>query len=228
MFYISGVVCQLVHGVVQASQDVRRVGLALRVGLSGNGVVDGCAGRGDGVDAGPENAQVLHDGDRHLGHVTQGVQPGVDQHGGEHLCLFAGVLHDPAHLHLDLSGREVGFTPVLQALLSVREPLVDGGARLALETLVCAVVPQASLGLVNGIHRGAVFEIEARERLVCLCVLHELHEALVHRTLNHCSILPYPQKSELPLTTGLLLSCEPAEYVDDEGVVEAVLSVPAA
>ena len=73
---------QFVHGVVQAPKDVRRVGLALRVGLSGDGIVDGRAGRGDGVDAGPENTKALRNGDRHLGHVTQGVEPGVDQHGG--------------------------------------------------------------------------------------------------------------------------------------------------
>ena len=75
------VVRQLAHGVVQASKDVRRVGLALRVGLSGDGIVDGRAGGGYGVDADPENTQALRNGDRHLGHVTQGVEPGVDQHG---------------------------------------------------------------------------------------------------------------------------------------------------
>ena len=75
------VVRQLAHGVVQAPKDVRRVGLALRVGLSGDGIVDGRAGGGYGVDADPENTQALRNGDRHLGHVTQGVEPGVDQHG---------------------------------------------------------------------------------------------------------------------------------------------------
>ena len=135
--------------------------LTLGVGLCRNGVVGCRAGRGQGIDAEAQRAtDPLGDGNHHVGHVAQCIQPGVDEDGREQFSLLARVLHDAAHLDLDKRRGEVRSTPLLQALLGLIKPHLDSVARFPFETLVLAVVLNALLGLADRLHCGAVFSVQ--------------------------------------------------------------------
>ena len=202
------VVCEPLHRVVESLEDVRRAGFSLVVGLCRDRVVDGCAGRCDRVIGHADKAVLLHDRDRHLGHVAQLIQPGVDEDGREHLRLLARVLHDAAHLDLDLRRGEVRSSPEPDTSFRVLEPLVDGVAGLALESLILPEMLDALLRLANGLQGGAVLAVIVRQRLVRLRVLHETHEPLVHGAVHHWNILSWVQNSELPAAFGSVLSCD--------------------
>ena len=196
------------HRVVESLEDVRRAGFSLVVGLGGDRVVDGCAGRRDRVICHADEAVLLHDRDRHLSHVAQLVQPGVNEDGREHLRLLARVLHDAAHLDLDLRRCEIRSPPEPDASFRVLEPLVDGVAGLALESLILPEMLDALFGLANGLQGGAVLAVVVGQGLIRLRVLHETHEALVHGAVNHWNILSWVQNSELPAAFGSVLSCD--------------------
>ena len=134
---------------------------ALGVCLCGNGIVGCCAGRGQDIDAEAQRAAYpLGDGNHHIGHVAQRIQPGVDEDGRQQFSLLACVLHDAAHLDLDKRCGEVRRTPLLQTPLGFIEPHLDSVARFPMETLVLAVVLNALLGLADRLHCGAVFSVQ--------------------------------------------------------------------
>ena len=199
-------VCKPLHRVVESLEDVRRAGFSLVVGLGRNCVVDGCAGRCDRVIGHADKAVLLHDRDRHLGHVAQFIQPGVDEDGREHLSLFARVLHDAAHFDLDLRRGEVRSPPEPEAALRVLEPLVDGVAGLALESLVFPEMLDVLFGFLHRLERRLVLAVVVGQGFVRLRVLHETHEAVVHGAVNHWNILSWVQNSELPAAFGSVLS----------------------
>ena len=99
------------HGVVESLEDVRRGGLPVIVGLGRDRVVDGRAGRCDRIKCFADEAVLLHDGDRHLGHVAQFIQPCVNEDRRKHLRLLARVLHDAAHLNLNLCRGQITRAP---------------------------------------------------------------------------------------------------------------------
>ena len=200
------VVCEPLHRVVESLEDVRRAGFSLVVGLGRDRVVDGCAGRCDRVIGHADKAVLFHDRDRHLGHVAQLIQPGVDEDGREHLRLLARVLHDATHLDLDLRRGEVRSPPEPEAALRVLEPLVDGVAGLALEALVFPEMLNVLFGFLHGLERRLVLAVVIRKGFVRLRVLHETHEAVVHGAVNHWNILSWVQNSELPAAFGSVLS----------------------
>ena len=133
---------------------------ALGVCLCGNRVVDGCAGRGQDIDAEAHRSHPLRDWNCHIGRVAKRIQPGVDEDGRQQFSLLARVLHDAAHLNLDKRCGEVRRTPLLQAPLGLIKPILDSVARFPLETLVLAVVLNALLGLADSLHCGAMFSVQ--------------------------------------------------------------------
>ena len=119
--------------------------------------------------------------------ICQRLQLRVDQGGRELHSVLANVLHDATGLRIEFHR---GVVPILNGLHLLHRAI---GPRVNLvscfpgETLIRAQVVRRVVGLVQAAHDRIVFVVRGVQRGGRLDCGDELHEALVHRALNHDS-----------------------------------------
>ena len=126
--------------------------------------------------------------------VCQRLKLRVNQGGRELHGFLAHVLHGAASLHVVLHRGVVPLFNGLHLLHRVISPRVDLFSGLPGEALVCAHVVRRVVGLVQAAHDCVVLVVQGVQRGGFLDCINQLHEALVHRALNHdsCSFFRWP------------------------------------
>ncbi len=176
---------ELLHRGVGTVKDVRGRSFPLGVGLGDHRLHVGRRSDGQGVDGLPQRAEEPGDRDNHVGGIQQGLQPGVDEGGGQLLGFLANVLHRPARLDVVLHRGVVTVLDALDALHGLVGPGVDLVAGLTGESLVETHVVGRVVGLVEAAHDGVVVVVGGVQRRGAVDGGDQTHESVVHGAVNH-------------------------------------------